>query len=209
MHFEVRRNLVVEGAHELLEFDRAVTRVQRPDHLAGSEIERRVQTGGARALVIVGRALGGARQHRQTRGGPIERLEVRTSCSILPRPTSAASRRRGPISESRRGSGARRALPPPARLSVGSRLRLCRGSRSRTDTSAGIGADGMMDADPARTWRATSRAQSVTAPRSSPCKSCAAQRQRQRQRYVQRQLILTDVGKDNLFLGLALEERGL
>ena len=61
---------------ELLELDRAVAGVQRADHLAGGEVQRGVQARGARALVVVRRALRRAGQHRQDRRRPIERLDL-------------------------------------------------------------------------------------------------------------------------------------
>jgi hypothetical protein len=62
---------------ELLELDRAMASVQRSDHPARADVERGVETRGARALVVVRRALGRARQHRQHRRAAIERLDLR------------------------------------------------------------------------------------------------------------------------------------
>ena len=76
VHVEVLGDLLVDRLQELVELDRAVTVVQPADHLAGGEVERRVQAGGAVALVVVGRALGRAGQHRQDRLGAIQRLDL-------------------------------------------------------------------------------------------------------------------------------------
>ena len=61
---------------ELLELDRAVTRVQASDHLARGEVQRRVEARGAGAPIVVAAALGDARQQRQDRRGPIQRLDL-------------------------------------------------------------------------------------------------------------------------------------
>ena len=46
------------------------------DDLAGGDVKRGIQARGAGALVVVGRALGNAREHRQDRRGAIERLDL-------------------------------------------------------------------------------------------------------------------------------------
>jgi hypothetical protein len=74
---EVFGNLLLDRLQELVELDRAVSLVQGADHLARGEIQRRVQARGAVALVVMGRALRRAGQHRQDRPGPIQRLNLR------------------------------------------------------------------------------------------------------------------------------------
>ena len=54
-----------------------MTRVQLADHLAGRDVQGGVEARGAVALVVVRRALGRARQHRQRRRSAIERLDLR------------------------------------------------------------------------------------------------------------------------------------
>ena len=76
MDVELGRDLAVERLQELLELDRAMAAVQRADHLAGGEVQRGVEARGAGALVVVGRALGHAREHRQDRRGAIQRLDL-------------------------------------------------------------------------------------------------------------------------------------
>ena len=76
VHVEVVGDLAVDGLQELLELDRAVAAVQRADHLAGRDVQRGVEAGGARALVVVGGALRGAGQHRQDRRGAIQGLDL-------------------------------------------------------------------------------------------------------------------------------------
>ena len=76
VHVEVGRDLAVDGLQELLELDRAVAGVQRADDLAGREVERGVEAGRAVTLVVVGRALGDPRAHRQDRRGPVQRLDL-------------------------------------------------------------------------------------------------------------------------------------
>ena len=61
---------------ELLELDRAVSAVQRPDHLAGAEVQGGVEARSAVALVVVRRALGQARPHRQDRRRAVQRLDL-------------------------------------------------------------------------------------------------------------------------------------
>jgi len=68
---EMRGDLAIEGLEELFELDCAVAGVQPADDLAGAQIQRGVEAGGARAPVVVGGALGNAREHRQDRRGPI------------------------------------------------------------------------------------------------------------------------------------------
>ena len=50
--------------------------MQAADDLAGGEVQRGVEAGGAGAFVVVGGALGGAREHRQDRRGAVERLDL-------------------------------------------------------------------------------------------------------------------------------------
>ena len=69
-------DFAVDGLQELLELDRAVTRVQASDHLARGEVQRRVEARGAGAPIVVAGALGDARQQRQDRRGAIERLDL-------------------------------------------------------------------------------------------------------------------------------------
>ena len=76
VHFQVRRARRRRSLEELQELDRAVALVQRADHLARLDVQRGVEAGGAVALVVVGRALGRAGQHRQGRRGPIQRLDL-------------------------------------------------------------------------------------------------------------------------------------
>ena len=73
---ELGRDLSVEGLQELLELDRAMPAVQLTDDLAGREIKRRVETARAMPLVVVGRALGNARAHRQDRLCAVQRLDL-------------------------------------------------------------------------------------------------------------------------------------
>jgi hypothetical protein len=47
VNVEAVGDLAVDGLQELLEFDRAVAGVQRADHVAGGDIERGVEAGGA------------------------------------------------------------------------------------------------------------------------------------------------------------------
>ena len=61
---------------ELAELDRAVAGVQRPDHLAGRDVERGVQARGAVADVVVAGPRGGAGQHREHRLGAVEGLDL-------------------------------------------------------------------------------------------------------------------------------------
>ena len=61
---------------ELLELDRAVARVQPADDLAGADVQRGVEARRAGAFVVVGCALRDARQHRQDRRGPVQRLDL-------------------------------------------------------------------------------------------------------------------------------------
>jgi len=68
---EVGRDLAVDRLEELLELDRAVAGVQRPDHLTGGDVQCRVEARGALALVVVGRALRCAGEHRQDRRAAI------------------------------------------------------------------------------------------------------------------------------------------
>jgi hypothetical protein len=57
VNVELGGDVAVDGDQELLELDRAVARVQRADDLARGDVQRGVEAGGARALVIVRRAL--------------------------------------------------------------------------------------------------------------------------------------------------------
>jgi hypothetical protein len=52
---EIGGDLAIDGLRELLELDRAVAVVQRPDHLSRGDVQRRVP-GGFCAFVIVRRA---------------------------------------------------------------------------------------------------------------------------------------------------------
>jgi hypothetical protein len=61
---EVGRHLTIKRGEKLLELDRAVAGMQGPDHLAAGEVERGVKARSTRPLVVVRRALWGARQHR-------------------------------------------------------------------------------------------------------------------------------------------------
>jgi hypothetical protein len=76
MHVELGGDLAVKGGQEPLELDRAVAAVQPADDLAGGQIEGGVEARGAGAPVVVGGALGRAGQHRQDRGGAIQRLDL-------------------------------------------------------------------------------------------------------------------------------------
>jgi hypothetical protein len=70
----VRGDGLVDGDQELAELDRAVAAVQRGDHGAVGDVERREQAGGAVAHVVMAAPLGHARHHRQHRLGAIEDL---------------------------------------------------------------------------------------------------------------------------------------
>ena len=101
MHVELGGDLSVEGLQELLELDRAVAGVQGADHLAGGEIERRVQARGAGALVVVGRALRGRRaaSARSARCGPAPgsgSSHPRTAPPPAPADSGTGRRHRGP-----------------------------------------------------------------------------------------------------------------
>jgi hypothetical protein len=76
MDREVGGDRAVDRGQELLELDRAVTLVQRADHLAGGDVQCRVQARRAGALVVMGGAFGRAGQHRQDRRGAVERLDL-------------------------------------------------------------------------------------------------------------------------------------
>ena len=67
----------VDRLQELRELDRAVALVQGADDLPGLDVQRGVEARGAVALVVVGRALGRAGQHRQRRRGAVQRLDLR------------------------------------------------------------------------------------------------------------------------------------
>src|SRR5215216_3752465 len=73
---ELVGDLAVERGQERLEPDRAGTRLQLADHLAGGEIKRRVEARAAGAPVVVGGTPGRAGQHRQDRRGAIEGLDL-------------------------------------------------------------------------------------------------------------------------------------
>jgi hypothetical protein len=51
--------------------------MQGSEHLPGLDVQRGVEAGGAVALIVMGRALGGPGEHRQGRLGPIQRLDLR------------------------------------------------------------------------------------------------------------------------------------
>ena len=55
---ELCRHLALERDQELLELERPVAGVQRPDHLPGRDVQRAVQARDPRALVVVSSALG-------------------------------------------------------------------------------------------------------------------------------------------------------
>jgi hypothetical protein len=73
VHVELGWHLVVDRLQEPLELERAVTGVQRADHLAAGRVERGEQARSAVALVVVRAAL---RHARQQRLAAIERLNL-------------------------------------------------------------------------------------------------------------------------------------
>jgi hypothetical protein len=73
---EIGRDLAIESLQERLELDRPVPAVQRPDHLAGAEVQGGVEARGAVALVVMRRALGQPRPHRQDRRRAVQRLDL-------------------------------------------------------------------------------------------------------------------------------------
>jgi hypothetical protein len=93
MHVEVLRDLLIDRLQELVKLDRAMAVVQLADYLAGREVKRRVQARGAVALVVVGRALRGARQHRQDRLSAIQRLDL----ALLDYPNAVGNRVAGRV----------------------------------------------------------------------------------------------------------------
>ena len=76
MHVKLGRDLAIERLQKLLELDRPVAAVQAADHLAGGQVQRGVEAGGPGAFLVVGRALGHARQQRQDRRRAVERLDL-------------------------------------------------------------------------------------------------------------------------------------
>ena len=66
----------VDAFEKLEELNRAVALMQGADNLAGLDVQRGVEAGGAVALIVMGRALGGAGQHRQRRRGAVQRLDL-------------------------------------------------------------------------------------------------------------------------------------
>ena len=77
MHVEVRRHDLVDQVEEAAELLGAVPRRHLRDHLAGGDIERGVEVGGAVADVVVGLPRGHPRHQRQHRRRPVERLDLR------------------------------------------------------------------------------------------------------------------------------------
>ena len=138
---------LLEEAQELLV---AVPRVAGVGDLAGGDLQRGEQGGGAVADVVVGLLLRQARAHRQDRRGPVQRLDL------------AISRRRRAPPPSPAGSGTarrRRGPWPPARgsvenLNVSTRhgcrphLRQIRGHRRESRSPAARPAAGSTSASP-------------------------------------------------------------
>ena len=77
VHVEPPRHLRLNQIEKFAELRRPVSLMELRDHVAGLRIERRKQRGRAVPLVIVGPAFHLARQHRQQRLRPVERLNLR------------------------------------------------------------------------------------------------------------------------------------
>jgi hypothetical protein len=74
VHLQLGGDLAVDRLQQALELDRAMAVVQRSDYLSRGGVQGSEQAEGTVALVVVRSALGHARQHRQNRRGPIQRL---------------------------------------------------------------------------------------------------------------------------------------
>jgi hypothetical protein len=72
MDVQRRGHGLVDRGQELLELGGAMLTVQLADDGPVGDVERREQAGDAVALVVVGAALGPARQHRQHRLGAVQ-----------------------------------------------------------------------------------------------------------------------------------------
>jgi len=77
VHGQVGWDLAVDGGEKLLELDRPMPRVQPADHPSSGDVQRGIEAGGAIALVVVRGTLRRPGQHRQRRGGPVQRLDLR------------------------------------------------------------------------------------------------------------------------------------
>ena len=76
MDVEVVGNPGFERAQELEELPAAVARETLPDDLAGGDVQRREQRGGAVACVVMGASLDLSGSHGEQRTGAIQRLDL-------------------------------------------------------------------------------------------------------------------------------------
>jgi hypothetical protein len=92
VHLELAGDHAIERGQELLELDRAAAGVQGADHLGSGDVQCRVQDRGARALVVVRRAVRAVGQRRQVRRGNCDpNLRQILDTAVCESPTSAAS----------------------------------------------------------------------------------------------------------------------
>ena len=77
VHVEVGGHGGVDPVEEAAELFGAMPRCRRGEHLPGSDVQGRVEVGGAVAEVVVGLPRGHPRQQRQDRRRPVERLDLR------------------------------------------------------------------------------------------------------------------------------------
>jgi hypothetical protein len=76
VHRQLVGNLLVELGVKPAERYRAVPAVPGPNDLPGRDVQGGEQAGDPGTEVVVGAALGHARQHRQHRLGPVQRLDL-------------------------------------------------------------------------------------------------------------------------------------